>query len=202
MVLSTLMLFALAPVAFAQEPAEESKLQPDILIETADQLVLSFSGEVADKEAAVPLLEQAADAIKARSVFGTLPPLSVDQSNGEEGERGSFQLHDDEEKDFGDGYTSTAFTTYVVSGYTTTDVDCATAAVWYGTEPQVDCDLITTTINVILNAGFWYRVPSGWTNDALRAQGYYEVEDAWYLTSCQKQTACCRVQAAPQRGWN
>ncbi len=183
-VLGIAILLAVAPVALAAEPAEDSAIQPDVLIETQDQLVLSFGGEVTDKEAAVRMLDEAAEGIRAKSVFGTLPALAIDSSvaGGGDAITSTFTLSDSEQKDFGDSYTSTAFSTDVVAG-STTDVDGATSAVWYGSYPQSNAYLITTDVYDILDAGFWYRVPSGWSNNALSAHGAYQVWNAWYLTS-------------------
>ncbi len=181
------MLLAVAPGALADGPSQDSSLQPDVLIETQDQLVLSFGGEVPDKEAAVRALNEASETIKAKSVFGTLPPLMIDGAAAGGGDviTSTFTLSDSEDKSFGDSYTSSAFSTDVVANFTTTDVDGATGAIWYGSSPQRNCDLLRTTINVNLDQGLWYRIPSGWSTPILpyNAHGLYEEFDVWYLTS-------------------
>jgi len=180
-ILSVLLLFVSAGTALAQDPAEVA-VRPDIVVQTDDQLVFSFSGKVADKESALAELEAAAAKLSEELLFArqraTWEATPTPEGGGG---RGQYNLADSDSKEFEDGDVMASFSTWIswtdlsISGFG------SSSAAWTGTEPDPDCDAITTDHTVHAPLALWNGVPSGWTGQGTRtAQGSYLVYDTWY----------------------
>jgi len=180
----SLVLALIAPTSvLADGPTDMDKdtsVKPKIELDKGNWLIISYSDKVKDKVAAAQQLDSyLADMLTKMRIDSAIKDEEMLKS-------GSVSMGDWEQKDCGNSYVSSTFSTYCNWSSSPADFCGNSSSAWYGTSPSSTCNIY---LQHRLEGDWPYNaishVPNGWvySYDKCNSQDLYVVYNTWYLGS-------------------